>query len=176
MSTATNGRIPWLLPDELTSDQHELYDRIAGGPRAQGTQAFALTDDAGRLNGPFNAMLLHPSVGTAMQEMGSAIRYRTEMPARAREIAILELATLRRSDFEWFSHERVGRLAGLTGAEMHAIFTGERAPTFSADENTVRAVVHALVADRDLTDETYAHALATLGQSTLMDMIALVGY
>jgi len=69
-------RIAALTPDTLNKAQAHLYDQIAGGPRAAGPQHFALTAENGALRGPFNAMLLAPKLGTAVQELGSALRYR----------------------------------------------------------------------------------------------------
>ena len=67
-----HGRLPWPTPDELDEPRRAVYDAIAGGPRAAGPQAFRLTDDDGRLEGPFNAMLVSPGVGLALQELGAA--------------------------------------------------------------------------------------------------------
>jgi 4-carboxymuconolactone decarboxylase len=171
-----HGRLPWFAPRELDASARALYDRIAGGVRAQGPQAFRLTDEAGRLHGPFNAMLLSPEVGGAMQELGAAIRYRSALAPRAREIAILEVAALRRSAFEWFAHERVGKQIGLSGAELAALRDGTPAPTLDATEALVRDVVRRLLRDRDLDDATFAAAVNALGQRVLMELIALVGH
>jgi 4-carboxymuconolactone decarboxylase len=171
-----SGRLDWFAPEELDAEARALYDRIAGGPRAHGRQAFPLTDSAGRLNGPFNAMLVNPQVGTHLQELGSAIRYRTALSDRVREIAILEVAVLRRSAFEWYAHERVGRLAGLTDEELGALLHGADAPTFDSAERAARATVRALIATRDLDDELFAQAHAALGETALADLIALAGY
>ena len=171
-----SGRLTWYDPQTLDGEARELYDRIAGGPRAQGRQAFPLTDEAGRLNGPFNAMLVNPQVGTRVQELGSAIRYRTALTDRVREIAILEVAVVRKSAFEWYAHERVGRLAGLTDDELGALLRGAEAPTFDASERLARAVVKALIATRDIDDDLFAQAHAALGEVALADLIALAGY
>lgn len=171
-----HGRLPWYAPNELDASARALYDRITGGPRASAPQAFSLTDDGGRLNGPFNAMLVSPDVGAALQELGAAIRYKSALTARAREIAILELSSLRRSAFEWYAHERVGKQAGLTDAEIAALLAGDAAPTFDASEALVRELVRTLVRERDLDDVTFARAAKTLGDRVLMDVIALVGY
>ena len=64
-----HGRLHWFAPDELDAAQRALYDVITGGARANGPRAFALTDERGRLNGPFNAMLLSPDVGATLQEL-----------------------------------------------------------------------------------------------------------
>jgi 4-carboxymuconolactone decarboxylase len=171
-----HGRLPWPTPDELDEPRRAVYDAIAGGPRAAGPQAFRLTDDAGRLEGPFNAMLVSPGVGLALQDLGSAVRYRTSLSDRAREIAILVLAALRRSDFEWYAHERVGRRAGLTDDELTALMAGDDAPSFSAEESVVRATTLALARDGDLDDEQHTLACDTLGRELVAELVVLVGY
>lgn len=171
-----HGRLPWFAPDDLDAQQRALYDDIAGGPRAAGRQAFPLTDEAGRLHGPFNALLVSPDVGGAVQALGSAIRYRSSLSARAREIAILELSVRRTCEFEWYAHVRVGRAAGLTDDELRTLQTGQPAPTLDASETLVRELVSVLLVARDLDDATYARAVTILGERTLMDLVALVGY
>jgi alkylhydroperoxidase family enzyme len=171
-----HGRLPWYLPDELDTDGRALYDRIAGGPRAKGPQAFPLTDDAGRLNGPFNAMLASPNVGAALQEVGAAIRYRSALSDREREIAILEVSALRTSEFEWYAHVRVGRAIGLTAEEIDALQHGTDAGTFVPREALVRRVCRALIVERTLDDALLDEAEAALGTRALMDCVTLVGY
>jgi 4-carboxymuconolactone decarboxylase len=171
-----HGRLPWLKPEALSPKQRELYDRILGGPRGQGAPAFALTDAEGRLNGPFNALLTSPEVGTAVQDLGVAIRYRSGLPERAREIAILELARARHCAFEWYAHERVGRAVGLTDDEIAALRAGAACATFDAREVLVRRVVRALLAERDLEDALFNEAERSLGDALLTDLVALVGY
>ena len=173
---SAHGRLPWFAPQDLDADARRLYERIVGGPRTQVPRAFPLTDEAGRLNGPFNAMLLSPEVGSALQELGAAIRYRSELSARAREIAILEVSVLRHSSFEWYAHVRVGQLAGLTAAEIDALRDGLPAPTLDATESLIRELVRTLVHERDLDDATFARAAQQLGHRVLMELIALVGY
>jgi 4-carboxymuconolactone decarboxylase len=171
-----HGRLPWLAPEELDAPQRALYERIAGGPRAQGRQAFPLTDGDGRLHGPFNAMLLSPDIGSGLEEIGRAIRYKSGLTPRAREIAILEVSVLRRADFEWYAHARIGKQAGLSDAEIAALHDGSTVPTFEATETLVREIVRALVRERDLDEPTFAAAEKTLGRRLLMDLIALTGY
>jgi AhpD family alkylhydroperoxidase len=171
-----HGRLPWYAPGELDPEQRELYDRIAGGPRAAGPQAFPLTDEAGRLNGPFNAMLVSPDIGATVQEVGAAIRYRSALSHREREIAILEVSVLRRCEFEWYAHERVGRANGLSDDELRALLHGEPAGTFDSRETIVRRVAHDALVDRTLADDVLNEAELALGTRALMDVITLVGY
>jgi alkylhydroperoxidase family enzyme len=171
-----HGRLRWFEPAELDADQRALYDRIVSRPRLQGTSAPSLTDAAGRLLGPLNAMLLNPALGAIELELGTAARFKTRLTPRAREIAILELAALRRCGFEWCAHEPVGRKAGLTDAELAAICSGAPAPTLDATETVVRDVVRTLVRERTLDDAAFAAAVATFGEGMLRDLVAIVNY
>lgn len=63
-------RIRPMPPADLDAEQRALYDAITGGPRASGPQHFALTSDDGALRGPFDAFLLSPAVGGALQGLG----------------------------------------------------------------------------------------------------------
>lgn len=169
------GRLPHPTPGELTDDQRAVYDEITGGPRGSGP--FRLTDDEGRLHGPFNAMLVNPQLGLTVQQLGADIRYRSTLDAREREIAILALAHLRDSDFEWYAHERVGLVVGMTQEELDALDVGGPAPaSFTDRERVVLAATRALVSERDLDDATYDDAVRLLGRTTLADLITLVGY
>src|SRR6478609_9917454 len=119
------GRVHPFTPESLTGAQRDLYDAIAGGPRAQGPQHFALTRPDGSLRGPFNALLLAPALGGALQDVGAAIRYRGALSDRAREIAILLVAAHWDSAFEREAHEAVGAAAGLSDAELGALRRGD---------------------------------------------------
>jgi 4-carboxymuconolactone decarboxylase len=169
-----HGRLPWPRPEELDAPRRALYDAIVGGPRASGPVPIA--DAEGRLEGPFNAMLVSPDVGVALQQLGAAVRYRTSLSDRARELAILALAAIRRSDFEWYAHERVGRSVGLSDAELALLRDGGSPATFSERERTVLDVTRALVAVGDLDDEAFAAAQSALGREALAELVVLVGY
>src|SRR5580698_7913173 len=101
----TAPRLAKLSPAELDEQQRALYDAIATGPRASGPRHFALTDADGGLEGPFNAMLLSPPVGSALQALGAAVRYGSGFDNRDREIAILVVAHAWNCAFEVYAHE-----------------------------------------------------------------------
>ena len=104
-------RIARLSPGLLNEHQQRLYAAITSGPRG-GTQPVPLIDDAGALTGPFNAMLLQPAIGGALQALGAAVRYQGSLPSRTRELVILVVATHWSSEFEQHMHEAAGRHPG----------------------------------------------------------------
>jgi 4-carboxymuconolactone decarboxylase len=169
-------RLELLTPSRLSPGQRELYDEIAGGPRAAGPQLFALTDGAGALNGPFNAMLYAPGVGHALQALGAAVRYRTELSDRVREIAVLAVAAAWQCDFEMDAHEAIARAAGVTEAEINAVRMGGELPLSDDLERASLAVVRALLLRADLDEAEYGAARDLVGEPALVELSTLVGY
>lgn len=170
------GRLPWLHPDDLTEAQRALYRRIVDSPRAHASRALPLTDEDGRLMGPFNAMLLSPEVGAAVQEVGTALRFRGTLTGRMRELAILEVARFRSCPIEWVAHVHAGRRAGLTEGEIDAVRAGRDHPTFADDERLVRRIVADLLTKRDLGDDVVEAASTSIGLPAAVELLMLVGY
>ncbi len=170
-------RLAVLSSEEMTPEQVDLYREILGGPRGQGPRAVLLSSGAGGLAGPFNAMLYAPEVGHALQELGAAIRFRTHLAPRVREMAILVVAQKWDSGYERFSHEPIGRDAGLTEPEIEALRVGADPGFADGPERIAYGVVRSLVGPAaDLDDEQYAVAVAVLGERALVELSALVGY
>ncbi|SPF06685.1 carboxymuconolactone decarboxylase family protein [Streptomyces sp. MA5143a] len=170
------ARIAGRLPGELDEQQAEVYRAITGGARASGPQAFPLTDQDGRLRGPFNAMLLSPPVGMAVQEVGAAVRYASVLTDRVREMAILVVAAHWNSTFEREAHEAVGRTCGLTDSELDALRAGGLPALSDPAERAALRATLALTRTGVLDDREYHHAVAEWGERGLFELTALVGY
>src|ERR1700761_4402486 len=108
------GRLPWFEPAELDERQRAYYERLLSGPRDRSPR----TAPEGRLYGAFTARLLDPPVGTAIQELGAALRFGGELSGRAREIVILTVAASERCDYEFAAHARAARRTGMTEDEI----------------------------------------------------------
>jgi 4-carboxymuconolactone decarboxylase len=150
-----------MLPEELTAQQRELYEAIAGGRRAQEAQLFPLVDDAGRLRGPFNAMLLSPALGGPLQAVGAAVRYAGQLTER--ELAISAVAARWASDFEWSSHEAIARHIGLSDEEIEAVRADIAPPLADPREAAVVAWTRELADAWMADDAAYGGAQAALG-------------
>lgn len=169
------SRIRRLHPDELDEPQRRLYGAIVGG-RAGVAATIPLTDDEGRLAGPFNAMLLSPELGMSLQELGTAIRHRTALTPRCRELAILVVAAHWQCQFELDAHTLLGAQVGLTRAELDALRAGEPLPLTDDEEAAVLTVTRELVRALDLSPSDYDAAATSLGPAKLFELSTLVGY
>jgi alkylhydroperoxidase family enzyme len=172
----TRPRLDLMPVAEMDAAQRALYDAITGGPRASQAGTVPITDEAGRLVGPFAVMLLSPEVGDAVQRVGAKIRFATALSGRERELAILTVAGARRSDFERLSHEPAARNVGLDQAQIDAALAGRMPDGLTEAETMVCRLAQAMSTDRQLTDEDYDAALALLGEARLAELTWLVGY
>jgi 4-carboxymuconolactone decarboxylase len=169
-------RLAALSSDQMTPEQVGLYREILNGPRGQGPRAIQLANGAGGLAGPFNTMLYAPEVGHALQELGAAIRFRTTLTPRVREMAILVVAQAWNSAYEQAAHEDIARDAGLTEPEVEALRVGADPAFTSEQEQVAYSVVRCLVGPADLSNSEYAVAVAALGEQALVELSTLVGY
>lgn len=169
-------RLGLLAPGELDDAQRAVYDAITGGPRASQAGTVPITDEAGRLVGPFPVMLLSPEVGNAMQQVGAKIRFATSLTGRERELGILSVAGVLRCDFERLAHEPAARKLGLTQGQINAALSGQLPDGLTGDEALVCRLAQAMTADRNLSDADYADGLAALGNQRLAELTYLVGY
>lgn len=168
-------RQPRFRPEQLTGDRRALYDAITAGPRSQEPQLFRLTDDAGVLRGPFNALLLSPRLGDALQRLGAAVRYGTALTPRVREMAILVVASHWRSAFEQEAHEAIGRSVGLTDAELRAIAGHEEPPLADPFEAACITLTREMVGG-DISPQTWDACVPPVDVETVFELSTLVGY
>lgn len=168
-------RQPRLAPADLDPQQRALYRAITEGPRGGGPGSIPLTDDTGALLGPFGGFLLAPCVGDVLQSLGVAVRYRTALPDRTRELAILAVAARRGSEFEAYAHEIIGRAYDLTSYEISCLRGGTIPDLADEGERAALRLTEGLL-DGDVDDALWAACVPPLTPATVFELTTLVGY
>ena len=169
------ARLHSLPPGDLDPEQRALYDSIAGGDRAKDA-SFPLTDENGALVGPFNVMLYSPGVGDVIQQLGTALRFHTELSAPVRELAILVVATYHDCEFERWAHESIARRVGLSEEQVADLRAGTRPDLDAADLNAAYDLCQSILHDRSIEDDVYRRAIEALGQDRVVELMMVVGY
>jgi 4-carboxymuconolactone decarboxylase len=172
-------RVPHLRPADLDDDQRRLYDALTTGPRRAAhdplPSAVRMTDDEGRLQGPFNAMLLHPKLGLALQALSGQLRFEGHLPTRTREIVILIVAASEQSDFEWAAHSAIAALVGVGTDKIDAIATEVAVEFDDPLDEAAAQLARCIVNHGDADDETYLRVQPELGDDGIFEVSTTVG-
>jgi 4-carboxymuconolactone decarboxylase len=115
-------------------------------------------------------------MGNHAQKLGEYVRFKTSVPRRLNEMAILMTARFWSSQYEWFAHEKLALEAGLGPAVIEAIHTGRRPASMQADETIVYDFCTELRERRRVSDGTFAAAVDLLGENGVVDLIANMAY
>ncbi len=121
-------------------------------------------------------MLLAPAVGSAVQQVGAALRTDTDLSPRLRELAILAVAAHRRSQFEWQAHERAALDTGLDSAQLQQLLDGDVPDDLGDEDACVVRTAKELLTRGSLEDPEYAMALRVVGENRLAELVWLIGY
>jgi 4-carboxymuconolactone decarboxylase len=164
------SRLPDLRRDQLTPAGKAVWDSIVA------TRGDHVVSEAGSLTGPFNAMVHAPDAGGPLGSLGAALRFGTSLGRRLTEVAILTVASRWQAEFEWWAHARIAREAGVPDAVVDAIGAGQE-PEFTVDdERIVYATARELIATGHLSPAGYAAAHGLLGDTGVVELVALCGY
>jgi 4-carboxymuconolactone decarboxylase len=149
--------------DEMTSAQKTMLEHLLAGPRAGA-------------NGPFNVLLRSPEIGDLGQEFGASTRFKSSLPQKLYELAILVTARHWTSQYEWQAHHRSALQAGLSPAIADAIAQGRRPAVMQKDEEAVYNFVSELLNTKQVSDATFAAAKDAFGERGVVDIIAVTGW
>lgn len=166
-------RAPKLTEDRLGSEQRQLWEELVRGRRG-GRSALVGAD--GVLVGPFDAMLLSPSIGSMFAALGEEIRFGVSIDARLLELAIITVGAHWRSDFEWRVHSRLAAEAGVGPEVIAAIGAGRLPPFGDREAAAVYRMTTELLGTTRVTDETFSAAGDVLGDAGVFELVATVGY
>jgi len=156
-------RIPLPSPEEMNPAQRLVLDKIISGPR-------------GTLIGPLRAAIHNPELAERWSALGEILRFRTSLPKRLSELAILVTGRRWTSQVEWWVHARAAADAGLDAAIIAAIREGA-APHFADEkEALVYRFACALQQIGQVPREIYDDAVGHFGVVGVVELTALIGY
>ena len=126
--------------------------------------------------GPFVDLLTSPELMTRVSALGEYLRYRSALPPRLSELAILVTAAHWRQAFEWGVHAPIALTAGLSQEKIDAVWAHVPPPGLEDDEQVVYEVCNALHHDHNVPPDLRARAHALIGEQAMIDLIAICGY
>jgi 4-carboxymuconolactone decarboxylase len=126
--------------------------------------------------GPFVDLLASPELMTRVSALGEYLRYRSALPPRLSELAILVTASHWRQHVEWDIHSPIALEAGIPQQIIDAIWNQQPPHALDADAQAVYDICIELHQQRTLSKATRDRAEAVLGEQAVVDAIAICGY
>jgi 4-carboxymuconolactone decarboxylase len=153
-------RIPIIERANMNAEQARVYDaaKQAGGP----------------VGGPYTAYIQLPKLFEAAQNLRGTLG---AGPLSRREQQIVNLTVARHwgSKYPWFAQVRASLTVGIDQAVIDAINARQTPNLPDAREKTCFVVPRELLADKGLSDATYAAAEKTMGLESLVALVATTG-
>ena len=156
-------RLPRFDASNATPEQKAVLDEILSGPR-------------GNLNGPFLGWIHSPELAQQAQRLGAFCRYRTGLPLRLSELAILVTAARWQAQAEWYIHYPIALEAGVAQVDAEAIRLGRQPSFANSDDALIYAFASELYDTKRVSDATYAATVARFGHEVTINLVGLLGY
>jgi 4-carboxymuconolactone decarboxylase len=156
-------RMPEIQTDKMTETQKKAVDEFVAG---RGTPPV----------GPFIPLLRSPEVMLRAKAMGDYLRFKSVLPPKLSEFAILITAREWTQQYEWGIHSTIAVKAGLSAEIVKAVAEGTRPSGMSEDETIVYAFCTELHHNKSVSDAIYSQALAKFGEQGIIDLVSINGY
>ncbi|MBI3126456.1 MAG: carboxymuconolactone decarboxylase family protein [Candidatus Tectomicrobia bacterium] len=157
------SRLPVIPLEQMTPEQRKLHDRIASGPR-------------GAFRGPFTVWIRSPEYLDRLDPVGEYLRFKTVLPPRLSEFAILIAARLMKARYPFQAHEPLALKGGLAPAVIGALREGKRPPDMKADEAAVYGFATELLETKFVSDAAFKAVMDLFGERGALDLTVLLGH
>jgi 4-carboxymuconolactone decarboxylase len=159
-------RLALIAEPQMTKPQKALLASLRAGPRGK-----SITP-----RGPFAAWMHAPEFGQLAQALGAHCRYKTALPPRLSEFAILCTARLWRAQYEWFAHAPMAEKAGVKSKTIADLRAGRAPKSAPKDERVLYEFIQELYKTRRVSERTYKRAHAVLGDGGMVELVGILGY
>src|ERR1700693_1556986 len=165
MADMQSPRLPKLSESTLNPDHGALAQSIASGPRGQF-----------KMSGPFAIYLHSPQFGELAQKLGGHLRFKTGVPPRLSEFAILCTAQHWKAQYEWAMHVPMAERQGVKPQTIRDIQAGRAPKSAPRDEMAIYAFAKELYAKRRVGAATFNRVHKILGDAGTVELVGILGY
>ncbi|MDP9142505.1 MAG: carboxymuconolactone decarboxylase family protein [Pseudomonadota bacterium] len=172
MQNEPTARVAPLMPSDWDASAHDAMSAFPGA------RDFVLANWQGsdpRGTHGIGVMLRHPQATKAFLTFNQHVAVTSSISKRIRELLILRISWLRRSEYEFVQHTVLGLRAGLTEADIERLQHGPNAPGWDSFDADLVRTADELYADACISDTTWSRLSAHFSTEQLIDIIYAVG-
>lgn len=124
-----------------------------------------------------NKMMAHAENSVRhFMRLGNSLLTQAKLDARLRELAILRVAVLCKSRYQWHHHEILAREVGLSAEQIAAVKQGWNNPVFNDLERAVLKYTDEVTLNVKSTDQTFYELAKVLSHRELVELTLLIGF
>lgn len=151
------ARLPYLEPDQVAPEYRDMLKR----------------------NTNLHKLLVNsPDMARAFNGIGNFIRFKSKLDPRLRELAILQVGWMEKSEYEFTHHVKIGKEFGVTDEDIQGLMA-ETDGRPSKLEPLVRAILKGareMVRNLAMSDETFAAIKQHLGNEEMTDLVLTIAF
>jgi 4-carboxymuconolactone decarboxylase len=136
----------------------------------------AIVAERGRVSLLYQVLLNSPPLAQGWEQLLTAVRNRSSLPADLREMVILRVAVLNRAPYEFDAHVPHALEAGMTQGAIDALRDPSLADGsgYTARERDVLALTDHMTRDIDVPEAVFEAARAHFNAQQLTDLVATI--
>ena len=151
------ARLPYLEPDQVAPEYRDMLAR----------------------NTNLHKLLVNsPDMARAFSGLGGYIRHRSKLNPRLRELAILQVGWLEKSEYEFTHHVKIGKEFGVTDDDIAALMI-ETEGMQSRLEPLARAILKGareMTKNLEMSMETFAVIKRDLNNEEMVDLVLTIAF
>jgi alkylhydroperoxidase family enzyme len=151
------ARLPYLEPDQVAPEYRDMLKR----------------------NTNLHKLLVNsPDMARAFNGLGNYIRFKSKLDPRLREMAILQVGWLEKSEYEFTHHVKIGKEFGVTDDDIKALIDEtEGKPT--GLEPLAKAILRGareMTRDIGMSEATFAEIRQHLSDEHMTDLVLTIAF
>jgi alkylhydroperoxidase family enzyme len=117
-----------------------------------------------------------PNIGLSWQRLANSITKGDILSPRLRELAVLRIGDLTKSEYQFSQHTVMGLRAGLRREQIEAIHEWEGSAEFDGQERAVLAFADEVEGETGVNDETFAALGGFLDDRAVVELTAAISF
>ncbi len=155
--TEKMARLPYLEPDQVAPEYRDMLKR----------------------NTNLHKLLVNsPDMARAFSGLGGYIRFKSKLDTRLRELAILQVGWMEKSEYEFTHHVKIGKEFGVTDEDIQGLIA-ETEGKPSKLEPLAKAILKGareMVKNLAMSDATFAEIKKDLSDEHMTDLVLTIAF
>ena len=135
-----------------------------------------IEDNGARILNLYRALAISPPVTSNFLRLGNSLLNQAELSSKLRELAILRIADITGSEYEWTQHVTIALAVGISQQQIDDIPGWQDSANFNDEERAVLQYTEEVASNVKITDPTFAAVRKHLSERSIVELTISIGY